>query len=314
MKRFHKMVAAVMAVATLATSMVPLSADALSFAENSKFTYDLAVEGTSDDMVKVTFYTTYNPGLVNLSVALKYDQSKLEFVKSNMDLDYADVTLKAVADTPEKGMVVTATGVRPGSNGMTASDYSAPIYFSYYFKIKDASEKRTYDFSSCVITYKSQAENINFSKSIDVNGEYPDETIEKVVEKSVYTRRIGDILPDNLVDLDDAVNLLGIVSFLDSCTAIGAAYTAFLNDAMTADYSYTLQDGTTGTYREHFKDSLYANSVPFAEIADCDQNGRIEKNDADLLITYYAQAASGQNPESLINNELSKVVYADITM
>ena len=70
----------------------------------------------------------------------------------------------------------------------------------------------------------------------------------------------------------------------------------------------------TGTYRERFKDSLYANSVPFAEIADCDQNGRIEKNDADLLITYYAQAASGQNPESLINNELSKVVYADITM
>lgn len=76
---------------------------------------------------------------------------------------------------------------------------------------------------------------------MDVNGEYPDETIEKVVEKGVYTRRIGDILPDNLVDLDDAVNLLGIVSFLDSCTAIGAAYTAFLNDAMTADYSWMEQ-------------------------------------------------------------------------
>ena len=62
MKRFHKMVAAVMAVATLATSMVPLSADALYFNENSKFTYDLAVESESDDMIKVTFYTTYNPG------------------------------------------------------------------------------------------------------------------------------------------------------------------------------------------------------------------------------------------------------------
>mgnify|MGYP003092653858 CR=1 FL=1 len=149
---------------------------------------------------------------------------------------------------------------------------------------------------------------------MDVNGEYPDETIEKVVEKSVYTRRIGDILPDNLVDLDDAVNLLGIVSFLDSCTAIGAAYTAFLNDAMTADYSYTLQDGTTGRYRDRLKNSLYANNVPFAEIADCDQNGKIEQADGQLLITYYAQVAAGQNPESLINTELSKVVYADITM
>ena len=47
------MVAAVMAVATLATSMVPLSADALYYNENSKFTYDLAVESESDDMIKV---------------------------------------------------------------------------------------------------------------------------------------------------------------------------------------------------------------------------------------------------------------------
>ncbi|MCI6685203.1 MAG: hypothetical protein MR484_01730, partial [Ruminococcus sp.] len=90
--------------------------------------------------------------------------------------------------------------------------------------------------------------------------------------------------------------------------------TISLNNMLTMDRTYTLQSGTTGTYRERFKDSLYANSVPFAEIADCDQNGRIEKNDADLLITYYAQAAAGQNPDSLINSELSKVVYADITM
>lgn len=71
---------------------------------------------------------------------------------------------------------------------------------------------------------------------------------------------------------------------------------------------------TTLEWKTNLKNSLYANSVLFAEIADCDQNGRIEKNDGDLLITYYAQAAAGQNPESLINNELSKVVYADITM
>ena len=40
------------------------------------------------------------------------------------------------------------------------------------------------------------------------------------------------------------------------------------------------------------KNSLYVDGVPFAEIADCDQNGKIEKADADLLITYYAQAAA----------------------
>ena len=83
---------------------------------------------------------------------------------------------------------------------------------------------------------------------------------------------------------------------------------------LTSDYSYTLNDGKTGTYRERLKNSLYVDGVPFAEVADCDQNGRIEKKDGDLLITYYAQAAASQDPKSLINTELSKVVYADITM
>ena len=55
MRSFKKMTAVVMAVATLATSMVPFSADALYYNENSKFTYDLAVESESDDMIKVTF-------------------------------------------------------------------------------------------------------------------------------------------------------------------------------------------------------------------------------------------------------------------
>lgn len=83
---------------------------------------------------------------------------------------------------------------------------------------------------------------------------------------------------------------------------------------LTADYSYTLNDGKTGTYRDRLKNSLYVDGVPFAEVADCDQNGKIEQADGQLLITYYAQAAANQNPDSLINSELSKVVYADITM
>ena len=83
MRRFKKMTAAVMAVATLATSMVPFSADALYYNENSKFTYDLAVESESDDMIKVTFYTTYNPGTAAISMALKYDEKNLECKKWN---------------------------------------------------------------------------------------------------------------------------------------------------------------------------------------------------------------------------------------
>ena len=37
-------------------------------------------------------------------------------------------------------------------------------------------------------------------------------------------------------------------------------------------------------------------------------------NDSDLLIEYSAQIAAGQNPQTLINTKLSKVVYADIIL
>ena len=79
MTHFKKITAAVMAVATLAPGIIPLSADALYYDENSKFTYDLKVESASDDMIKVTFYTTYNPGVSDFSLALTYDREKLEF-------------------------------------------------------------------------------------------------------------------------------------------------------------------------------------------------------------------------------------------
>lgn len=177
--------------------------------------------------------------------------------------------------------------------------------------MKNESEKQTYDFSSCVFSLQSKNENIDINQNFENSEAYPDKT---VVSKETYTRRIGDVIPSNLVDMNDVVELLGITSFLNSCISDGVIYTKVLNSMLTSDYSYTLNDGKTGTYRNRLKNSLYANSVPFAEIADCDQNGCIEKNDGDLLITYYAQAAVGQNPESLINNELSKVVYADITM
>ena len=152
-----------------------------------------------------------------------------------------------------------------------------------------------------------------FGNNIGKLSPVPDEVTKKV-QKGTYNRRIGDVIPDNSIDMNDVTTVLGIVSFLNDCQESDVTDTYDLNEMLITDRAYTLKSGKTGTYRERLKDSLYVDDVPFAEVADCDQNGKIEKADADLLITYYAQAASGQNPESLINNELSKVVYADITM
>ena len=310
MRSFKKMTAVVMAVATLATSMVPFSVDALYYNENSKFTYDLAVESESDDMIKVTFYTTYNPGTAAISMALKYDEKNLECVKSDMDIFYHSETLNGMNTNARNGMAIAAAATISGE------DYFEPISFSYYFKIKDDDKKRTYDFSACVYQYISNSENIRFGSNISNVPVVPDETT-KTVEKDIYTRKIGDVIPDGSINMSDVTELLGIGSFLNACTGefeYPIVETISLNNMLTMDRTYTLQSGTTGRYRDRLKNSLYANNVPFAEIADCDQNGKIEQADGQLLITYYAQVAAGQNPESLINTELSKVVYADITM
>jgi len=73
-------------------------------------------------------------------------------------------------------------------------------------------------------------------------------------------------------------------------------------------------NGSTLVWNQRFANTLYANNVAFAEVADCDQNGWIEQEDADMLMEYYAQQSAAQSPESLINTEISKVVYAEITM
>ena len=307
MKRFHKMVAAVMAVATLATSMVPLSADALYFNGQSKFAYDLSVDDTNwDDMVRVTFYTTYNPGVTSFSVALKYDTSKLEYVESYRDSDYESAGTFGTSNDKTKGMVIIVSATE------NLQDYNQPISYSYYFKPKTTSRKETYNFSACVYQYNSKTENILFGNNIGKLSPVPDEVTKKV-QKGTYNRRIGDVIPDNSIDMSDVTTVLGIVSFLNDCQESDVTDTYDLNEMLITDRAYTLKSGKTGTYRERLKDSLYVDDVPFAEVADCDQNGKIEKADADLLITYYSQAASGQDPDSLINSKISKVVYADIT-
>ena len=307
MKRFHKVVAAVMAAATLATSIVPFSADALYFNGKSKFAYDLSVDDANwDDMVRVTFYTTYNPGVTSFSVALKYDTSKLEFVSCYEDMDYSSAAMIVSNDVTAKGMVIVA------SASEYAQDYYQPISYSYYFKPKTTSRKQTYNFSACVYQYNSGTENILFGNNIGKLSPVPDE-VTKTVQKGTYNRRIGDVIPDNLVDMSDVTTLLGIISFLNNCQEADVTDTDTLNEMLITDRSYTMKDGKTGTYRERLKDSLYVDDVPFAEVGDCDKNGILEQEDANLMLTYCAQVAAGQNPESLINTKLSKVVYADIT-
>ncbi|MDO4156517.1 MAG: hypothetical protein Q4D37_07040, partial [Oscillospiraceae bacterium] len=289
---------------------LPAEAGSLSARPDSAFTYDLAVEGTTNGQIKVTFYTTYNPGVSILGVALKYDSNRLSFSKRVVDLDYASVLSgNAKSNNVEMGLVtsVTSTQVVPNSGQL---DYENPIYISYFFDVKDKS-KSNYEFSANVYAYKSQFENINFDNT-NLTGNYPDETIMETVNKGMYIRKIGDIIPDSIIRLEDAIEVLNLLAICEDTDTYPAP--SMLNTYLTCSSSSQLSNGSTLVWNQRFKDTLYANNVAFAEVADCDQNGLIEQEDADMLMEYYAQQSAAQSPESLINTEISKVVYAEITM
>lgn len=135
MYNFKKMLASVIAVGTMATSIASLPAEAgsLSARPDSALTYDLAVEGTTDGQIKVTFYTTYNPGVSILGVALKYDSDRLSFSKRVVDSDYASALAGNVkSNNTEMGLITSVTTTQIASDSEQL-DYGNPIYISYFF-------------------------------------------------------------------------------------------------------------------------------------------------------------------------------------
>ncbi len=79
-----------------------------------------------------------------------------------------------------------------------------------------------YDFSACVYQYESRSEGISFGDNIHSVPVIPDEVTAAIV-KGVYTRKIGDVIPDELISMSDVTESLGIVSFLNSCTTANVA-------------------------------------------------------------------------------------------
>jgi len=194
------------------------------------------------------------------------------------------------------------------------TDYEGPISISYYFNIdENNTDEEEYDFSASVYLYKSITENIDFGSEISsINVDDINETIMNTISNGVYTRKIGDVIPNSIIQLEDAIEVLSLISLLENTDTYPAP--SMLNTYLTSGFSSQLSNGSTLVWNQRFANTLYANNVAFAEVADCDQNGLIEQEDADMLMEYYTQQSAAQSPESLINTEISKVVYAEITM
>lgn len=310
MYNFKKMLASVIAVGTMATSIVSLLAEAgsLSYRPDSAFAYDLAVEGTTDGLIKVTLYTTYNPGVYSIGVAILYDTENLNWIRTTTDFNYGSSMLSVPANNSKDGICIYGSSV---DSRVHTGDYEDPFVISFYFENKnDSTEMMEYDFVSSVYEYNSITENINYSLSGEKN--FPSDKEMEIISKEEYTRKIGDVIPNSVIQLEDAMEVLSIIAL---CEDTGVyPYTSQMNTYLTSGFSSQLSNGNMLVWNQRFADTLYANNVAFAEVADCDQNGLIEQTDADMLMEYYAQQSAALKPESLINTEISKVVYAEITM
>lgn len=316
MYNFKKMLASVIAVGTMATSIVSLPAEAgsLTNVPNSAFSYDLAIESTVDGLIKVTFYTTNNPGVHEIGMAIMYDKDNLEWVKTQPDPDYVNSMLWTKWDNAGTGVCIQGGSVdtRVQSDLIQNGDYIAPFAVSFYFSKKNSSsEPETYNFTASIYSYQSVIEDVNISNETYLDASYEESSM-GVVSNGKYTRKIGDVIPNSIIELEDAIEVLNLLAICEDTETY--SLTSVLNTYLTSSFSSQLSNGNMLVWNQRFADTLYANNVAFAEVADCDQNGWIEQKDADMLIQYYAQQSAAQSPESLINTEISKVVYAEITM
>lgn len=168
-----KIISSTLAAVLAVSSTVPLAVEATSIPDvNSNFEYELAVEAVSKSRIKATFYTTFNPGVTEITLAVLYDSNKYRCfnVSPTVDMVIDGNFIGQSGINDEEGLCIYS-GIFNGTT--TQEDYTENFEISFYFEAKDgnATDESVSQFSAAVANYKSQNENVDISR-MDSNGYY----------------------------------------------------------------------------------------------------------------------------------------------
>lgn len=321
----EKIIAGVLAVATIASSVPAMTTEAVTPPGiNSKFDYELNVEPVSNSQLKLTFYTTYNPGVSELSFCILYDTNKYNFVKYVADIRaYQNGKLPSYvpAVNEEKGVFVWAgtfngNGGIPGSNEFT--DYCEDIEICLYLNAADGdvTDESLSEFSVAVGRYKSQTENIDETIVSSING-YNPEIINPEInlevtpsQSIVYDYMLGDADGSGDIEISDASNINALAN---NAQAAGVTPSInILNHKIINNEMSTFSNGKKLLWGDSFSTFLRTvQNVTFScvEAADANRDGMITIDDGNLVLNWYASLMTQIPVEEILEVQHKTIYY-----
>lgn len=316
-KSLNKLLAVCVSIA--AASSVPLSVKAAHIPDSSSsFEYELAVETVSKSTLKLTFYTTYNPGVSELTVAVLYDPNKYQSVKAtpctDMAIEGSNLFIPIFND--EKGLLFYSIDIYDPNSA--PKDYTGKVEISVYLKAKDGNvtDEGLSEFSAAVAYYKSLNEGIAISR-VDSKGSYnpeiaPPEIVMEATPSSTFTYSytLGDTDESGSVNISDATNINSLIGISQSAGVTSSVNK--LNEMIAGNKMSTLNNGNTVKWGEkfsYFMRTSHETIFPCVESADANQDGFITLDDSETVLNWYGQmAVAGNNHDSILKIE-HKTVY-----
>jgi hypothetical protein len=320
MSKKNKMMASILAMSMALANVTSIVADAATIPSvESNFEYDLQAEIISDSQVKLTFYTTVNPGVQELGFVMIYDPNKFTAVAQDIDSEFQSAIKTGIGNNPEMGIYSIGLTVDPDFLTGQQIDYEDNFYVSIYLQAKDgnARDEGTYQFSSAIKDYKSLAEDIKIEtqfESYTPGVDEPDVEISSSVVGTVinHNYKVGDSDFNDEITLADVTRISSLVTFIDSTNTISEVDE--VNSRISANTVSVLNDGSKFYWGERCSDFIITHadtgySFACTDVCDADLNGYIESEDAQAVADYYAAVASNVPVESYVNTYMAKTIY-----
>lgn len=324
--RTKKLFAALTALLVAAGSTVPMAVDAATIPTiDTNFEYELMVSKVSDSRIKLTLYTTHNPGVVKMGLAMVYDPevytatghalNSEAFLEGNPIIGYGN--------NEENGVYFLGIVFDSDQIAVEQQDYSDYLEISVILEAKDgnANDEDTTKFGAAVVDYESITEGVQMEPraldGYDPVADPPEVEVEVTPSQSInYEYYIGDTDGSGGISLSDVMAISSVISVANSAGV--ETRVNILNHMIENNVVSTLSDNSTFNWGTQFSDSSKygdflrtVNGVNFAcvESADATQDGLITTTDRDAVLDCYSAIGSSLPVDKLFTDSMTKTVY-----